>query len=170
MTFFTEAKEDGYIDKKLEMSEREFEMMLRGMLEDSNVWERHKNTHKDANISPAFKEEMSEFEEQVKKNSRHKKEEEPQVIQYDMHSKKFQANCNCGAKFEIDVKNDKVEQADPSLKMKEMQNYDRNSIENKDEQQYGSSQGSRNPAYNNQQATRQSFEYSNSQQGMKYKS
>ena len=73
MTFFSEAKEDGFIDKKLEMSEQEFEMMLRGMLEDSNLWQLHKNKHKDANIIPVFNEEMSDFEEKVKKTAKAKR-------------------------------------------------------------------------------------------------
>jgi hypothetical protein len=144
MTFFTEAQDDGYIDKKIEMSQQEFEMMLRGMLADSNVWEMHKNKHKDAHIAPIFRENASEFEQQVQKHS--KKQEEQSIIQYDMHSKKFVAGCQCGAKFEIDVKNDKVEQADPSLKLKEMSNYDRGG--NRQEQQYGGAQSEGNNTYN----------------------
>jgi len=167
MTFFSEAKEDGFIDKKLEMSEQEFEMMLQGMLEDSNVWQLHKNKHKDANIIPVFNEEMSDFEEKVKKNNKSKDIEEPQLMQYDSHSKKFQASCNCGEKFEIDVKNDKVESLDPSLKMKEFNNYDRNSQENKD-QQYGGSSNVKNPSYNNSPAKRPDMNY-NSAAGTTYK-
>jgi hypothetical protein len=87
MTFFTEAKNDGTIDKRMEMSEKEFEMMLRGMLEDSNTWHMHKNKHKDAHVTPIFQEDVSGFEQQVRKHSQ--KQEEPNIIQYDMHSKKF---------------------------------------------------------------------------------
>ena len=53
--------------------------------------------------------------------------------------------------------------------MKEFNNYDRNTQENKD-QQYGGLSNGDNPSYNNTPAKDQSFNYdSNSQQGMKYK-
>jgi hypothetical protein len=135
MTFFHQAMDDGTLDRRMEMSEKEFEMMLRGMIQDSNVWSLHQARHHDAKIVPIFQEDATEFEQKIHNNS--KKQEEPSVIQYDMHSKKFTLGCQCGAKFEIDVKNDKVEQADPSLKMKEMPNYDRGSNQ---EQQYGGAQ------------------------------
>lgn len=129
MTFFSEAKADGTIDHRIEMSQQEFEMMLRGMVEDSNVWELHKRKHRDARIVPIFKEdELSEFEQHVNKNSKHKenKPEGPNIIQYDSQTKMFTAGCNCGERFHIDVKNDKVEQEDHSVKMKELDAYKKN--------------------------------------------
>jgi hypothetical protein len=138
MAFFHEAKADGTIDSKMEMSEHEFELMLRGMLEDSNTWQLHRNQHKDAHIAPIFKEDISEFEQKVQKHST--AHEEPSIIQYDMHSKKFVAGCQCGAKFSIDVANDKVESADPNLKMKEFNNYNRKTSDNSNNPQYGGSQ------------------------------
>lgn len=142
MAFFTEAKLDGTIDRKMEMSEQEFEMMLRGMLEDSNAWQMHRNKHKNAHIAPIFREDISEFEQKVAKHS--KKQEEPSIIQYDMHSKKFMAGCNCGEKFSIDIKSDTVEHVDPSLKMKEFNNYDRKTAENQGNAQYGGAQAQGN--------------------------
>ena len=135
MTFFNQAMNDGTIDRRMEMSEKEFEMMLRGMVQDSSVWSLHQAKHHDARIVPIFQEDASAFEQKVNANS--KKPEDAHIIQYDMHSKKFVAGCQCGAKFEIDVKNDKVEQADPSLKLKELSNYDRGTGQGG---QYGSAQ------------------------------
>ena len=176
MTFFNEAIEDGTIDKKISMNQKEFEMMLRGMLEDSNAWHLHKNKHKDAHIAPIFREEeFSEFEQAVDRNSnksnKSKSEhdsEESHIIQYDMHDKKFMAGCQCGAKFKIDVKNDNVEPADDSIKMKELSQYDKNRNENS----YGreSSEGGLN--YDNKPARVSAIESvynSNNKGGMKYK-
>jgi hypothetical protein len=132
MTFFTQAVEDGTIDSRMNISEQELEMMIKGMLQDSAAWERHANRHKDAKMVPIDStEELSEFERKVGK-----KTEEQHVIQYDMHSKKFVAGCQCGQKFEIDVNTQKVEPQDPNLKMKEISQYDRNNS------QYGKSEES----------------------------
>jgi len=165
MAFFTEAKLDGTIDRKMEMSEHEFELMLRGMLEDSNAWQMHAKKHKDANIAPIFREDISVFEQQVQKHS--KKHEEPSIIQYDMHSKKFVAGCQCGEKFSIDIKNDTVEHVDPSLKMKEFNNYDRKTSETQENPQYGGSQSPSN-TYNTGPKIQQNPAYSNSSGNSKY--
>jgi len=170
MTFFTEAKADGHINDKINMSEQELEMMILGMIEDSSAWSLHKNKHKDAHIAPIFKEDMSEFENQVNKHSKkesHTKFEEPQVVQYDAKKKMFKGACNCGAEFDIDIKNDKVEQSnDPSLKMKELNPYDKN--RGKDEYERETSEDSDN--YNSKPAKQAAINYnSNSRPRMTYK-
>jgi len=174
MTFFTEAKEDGHIDDRINMSEQEFEMMLRGMLEDSSAWHLHKNKHKDAHITPIFnEEEFSEFEHAVDRNSKKSKaskDEEAHIIQYDMHDKKFVAGCQCGAKFKIDVKNDNVEPADDSIKMKEINQYDKN--RNSEQQQYGREQSGNDNNYNNgpiRQSAIEATYNSNNKGSLKYK-
>ncbi|MGV8141757.1 MAG: hypothetical protein ACP5NW_04935 [Candidatus Woesearchaeota archaeon] len=137
MTFFTEAKDDGTIDEKLQMSEREFQMMLQGMIEDSNAWRLHQEKHrnlKDARIVPTFQEEASEFDKRLGEHS--KKSDEQSLIQYHGQGK-FTGGCMCGARFVVDLKNDKVEQVDPNLKMKDLPKYNR---ENNQEQQYGREQ------------------------------
>jgi len=164
MTFFSEAQQDGTIDKKIEMSQQEFEMMLRGMLEDSSAWNLHKNKHRDAHIAPIFKEEeMSEFEQHVNRNSKHKgtenRAEEPNIIQYDSHTKMFVAGCNCGEKFKIDIKNDRVEQDDPTVKMKELNPYNKN--QGKDE--YGREQGP-STDYDGKPEKRAAISYNNNSQ------
>jgi hypothetical protein len=166
MTFFHQAIKDGTIDERMQMNEQEFEMMLRGMLEDSNAWHLHKNKHRDARVTPIFQEDISEFEQKVKKHS--KKEEEPNIIQYDMHSKKFMAGCQCGEKFSIDIKNDTVEHVDPNLKMKEVTNYDIKSLENQQHAQYGDMQISENNPYNMGPKIQQNSAYSNSGGNKKY--
>ena len=169
MTFFTEAKEYGHIDEKIDMNQQEFEMMLRGMLEDSNAWHLHKNKHKDAHIVPIFEEDLSEFEERVQKHSN--KIEEPSIMQYDKNKEIFTGGCDCGAKFDIDIKKDKVEEADPNLKMKELPQYNRNSNENNNNT-YGNNNGNNdNSGYNNRPIRIPNVNYnSHSQEGMKYKS
>lgn len=170
MTFFTDAKADGHINDRIDMSEDELKLMILGMIEDSSAWSLHKNKHKDAHISPVFKEDLSEFETQVNKHSNkdaHSKFEEPQVVQYDAKRKMFRGACNCGAEFEIDIKNDKVEQSnDPSLKMKDMNPYDKN--RGKDE--YGRESGEGSDDYNSKPAKMPAISYnSNSRPGMTYK-
>ncbi len=168
MTFFTDAKADGHINDRIDMSEQELKMMLLGMIEDSGAWNLHKNKHKDAHIAPLFKEDLSEFEAQVNKHSTsHAKFEEPQVIQYDAKRKMFKGACNCGAEFEIDIKNDRVqESSDPSLKMKELNPYNKN--QGKDEYGRESSEGSDD--YNSKIAKQPAISYnSNPGRGMSYK-
>jgi hypothetical protein len=169
MTFFSEVRNDKHIDEKIDMSKKEFEMMVLGMIEDSNAWERHKAKHHDAKIVPAFKEDMSGFEEKVEKHS--KKSEEQSVVQYNNQIKMNTAQCNCGAKFEIDVKNDKVEEINPNLKMKEFNNYGRNNEDNSKNSEYGRSENnSDNPSYNNGPKRQSNPSYSsNSESGLKYK-
>jgi hypothetical protein len=167
MTFFSEAQADGTIDHRIAMSQQEFEMMLRGMLEDSNAWELHKRKHKDARMAPIFKEEeLSEFEQHVNKNSKHKqnKFEEPSIIQYDSHTKMFTAGCNCGERFRIDVKNDKVEQEDHNVKMKELDQYKKN----QGNDSYGRESASTD--YDSKPVRQPAINYnSNSRSGMQYK-
>ena len=170
MTFFTEAKADGHINDKIDMSEQELKMMILGMIEDSSAWSLHKNKHKDAHISPIFKEDLSEFEAQVNKHTKkedHFKFEEPNEIQYDSKRKMFKGACNCGAEFEIDIKNDKVEQSnDPSLKMKELNPYDKN--RGKDE--YGRETSEDDNNYNGKPSKQPAISYSsNYRPGMTYK-
>jgi len=167
MTFFTEAKADGHINDRIDMSEQEFKMMLLGMIEDSSVWQLHKNKHKDAHIAPIFKEDLSEFENKVNKHSKkdaHDKFEEPNEIQYDPKRKIFTGVCQCGAGFDIDIKNDTVEPSDPSLKMKELNPYDKN--RGKDE--YGRN-NDENDNYNKPSKQPAISYNSNSGKGMTYK-
>lgn len=169
MTFFTEAKADGHINDKIDMSEQELKMMILGMIEDSSAWHLHKNKHKDAQIAPTFKEELSEFENKVNKHGRkdsHTKFEEPNEIQYDPKRKMFKGVCNCGAGFDIDIKNDKVEPFDPSLKMKELNPYNKNIGKDK----YGRDNSESSDNYNGKPAKQAAISYnSNSKQGMTYK-
>jgi hypothetical protein len=168
MTFFTEAKADGHINDKIEMSEQELKMMILGMIEDSSVWNLHKNKHKDAHIAPSFKEDLSEFETQVNKHSNSRsKFEEPNEIQYDAKRKMFKGACNCGAEFEIDIKNDKVEQSnDPALRMKELNPYNKN----KDENAYGRTNNENSSDYDNKPSRQPAISYnSNPERGTSYK-
>jgi inhibitor of KinA sporulation pathway (predicted exonuclease) len=126
----------------------------------------HKNKHRDAHIAPIFQEDISEFEQKVRKHG--KKEEEPSIIQYDMHSKKFVAGCQCGEKFSIDIKNDTIEQVNPNLKMKEFNNYDRKTQENQGQSQYGGSQAGENQQYNMGPKRQPNPAYSNSSGSSKY--
>jgi len=77
----------------------------------------------------------------------------------------FKGACNCGAEFEVDIKNDRVEEADSTPKMKELNQYNKN----RSEDAYGREQGESSD-YNNKPAKRPAISYNtNSRQGMTYK-
>lgn len=117
MTFFIQAIQDGTIDEKTAMSEKEFENAIIARIKESNAWERHQKMHKDAQISTISEEGgFSGIEK-----SAGKKQETGPAITYDSHTKNFVVGCNCGKeKFVFDMRNDSVEAISPDLKMKEI--------------------------------------------------
>jgi hypothetical protein len=123
MAFFTLAQQDGTIDKNIKMSEKEFELALLGMLQDSNAWARHQATHNgNHSIIPRFAEE-SEFDKKV--NSAHGKKSQMQqeIVQYNLETKHFTAGCSCGQTFDINPRNFEVQEFNPMSKMKEQESY-----------------------------------------------
>jgi hypothetical protein len=142
MTFFIQAIQDGTIDEKTTMSEREMENAIIARVLESNAWERHQKIHKDAKVSSISEE--GGFSEIEKKAGR--REENRPAITYDSHTKNFVIGCNCGKeKFVFDMKNDSVQSIGPSLKMKEVTAYNQNTTRDNNSNTYG---GTRNSTAN----------------------
>ncbi len=152
MTFFHEAKADGTIDDKI--THKELEMAMLGMLVDSSVWQRHQEKHRDAKPVKIEPEEESRFEKKTGIK------EDPQFFNYDSLTKHFTAGCQCGQRFDIDIKNDSVSELDTGLKLKDIGGYDRKSG-------YDGDAGPEPSSYS-QGPVRQSVGYNNSKRGMNY--
>jgi hypothetical protein len=164
MAFFTQAIEDGTIDAKINMSEEELKNAIIARILESNAWEIHKRTHKDAGLSKLSDDGgLSKFEEQVVRRSEINHDDP--AIQYDSHTKKFVAGCNCGKeKFVFDVKNDTVESESARIHMKGIDPYNKNQNENS----YGRESGDGN-GYNNKSVKQNPSYNSNSGRGISYK-
>ena len=90
------------------------------MISNSVAWEKHMSRHKDAKLVRLDSEETPSMEKKSQRT------EEAQFFNYDSLTKHFTAGCQCGQRFDIDLKNDKVESVDPSLKAREISSYDKN--------------------------------------------
>jgi hypothetical protein len=144
MAFFTQAKRDGTIDKRLKMSDEELkrEMILKVL--NSNAFDRHKMQHKDAQLSTVAQE--GGFS-QIEKSSGKMHEDEP-AIMYDSNTKNFVLGCSCGKeKFIFDIKKDTVESESTNIRMKEMDPYKKND-DRENGNSYGRNSGN-NAGYNN---------------------
>jgi len=144
MTFFSQAIQDGTIDQRTEMSEKEVENVIIAKVLESNAWERHQRVHKDAHISSIAQE--GGFSE-IEKKAGTRQEDRP-AITYDSNTKNFVVGCNCGKeKFVFDMKNDNVQSAGPDLKMKEVTAYNQNTTRDRNTGAYGGNRTSSANSY-----------------------
>ena len=121
MTFFTEAMDDGTIDKRANTSQAEIATHIALMTMESNSWLRHKERHRDAQlVGFGFEERKSEF------GKRSEITHEDSAVNYDKLTKHFTVGCQCGQQFEVSIGDGTVKPADPNLKMKELDPYDKN--------------------------------------------
>lgn len=146
MTFFIQAINDGTIDEKTSMSEKEMENAIIARIKESNAWERHQRIHKDAQVSTFAQE--GGFSG-IEKSAGKKQEENRPAIMYDSNTKNFVVGCNCGKeKFIFDMRNDKVEAVSPDLKMKEINApYNQNIRNNNSNSLYGGNNNSNTNIY-----------------------
>jgi len=145
MTFFVQAINDGTIDERTTMSEKEFENVVIAKVLESNAWERHQRIHKDAHVSSIAQEgDLSEIEKRAGK----KLEENRPAITYDSNTKNFVVGCNCGKeKFVFNMKNDSVQSVSPDLKMKEVTPYNQNTRNNSSNSTYDTGRESNTNIY-----------------------